>query len=166
MKLDQRVVVASPAEPVWTFLMDVPAMARCVPGVESIVPAGEDTYHGVVKVKVGPIGVRLEGRLTVTARDHDARSASMLIEAADPKVRGAVKGVSTMELRSLGTDATELVIHTDLAILGKLGEFGQPIMRRKADQILAEFGANVAKATQAESTSHEPAGGDGASGSR
>jgi carbon monoxide dehydrogenase subunit G len=166
MKLDQRVVVPRPPEPVWTFMMNVPAMARCVPGVESIAPAGDDRYLGVVRVNIGPVAVRLEGQLTIAARDPDARSASMLIEAADPKVRGAVKGVSTMELRALGSDTTELLIHTDLAILGKLGEFGQPIMRRKADQILAEFGANVEKAIRAGATSDEPVDTDGASRGR
>src|SRR5438067_6021279 len=32
-----------------------------------------------------------------------------------------------------------LPIYTDAAILGKLGEFGQAVMRKKADQIIAEF---------------------------
>ncbi len=34
-------------------------------------------------------------------------------------------------------------IDTDLAVLGKIGEFGQPIIRKKADTLLAEFAQNL-----------------------
>jgi len=44
----------------------------------------------------------------------------------------------------VSAEATELRIHTEASILGKLGEFGQSVMRRKADQIVAEFAKNAA----------------------
>jgi carbon monoxide dehydrogenase subunit G len=37
-------------------------------------------------------------------------------------------------------------IDTDLAVLGKIGEFGQPIIRKKADALLAEFARNLRSA--------------------
>jgi carbon monoxide dehydrogenase subunit G len=40
---------------------------------------------------------------------------------------------------------TEMQIHTESSILGKLGEFGQAVMRKKADQIIAEFARNMAR---------------------
>jgi hypothetical protein len=33
----------------------------------------------------------------------------------------------------------------DVEILGKIGEFGQPIIRKKADAILKEFVQNIRK---------------------
>jgi carbon monoxide dehydrogenase subunit G len=41
--------------------------------------------------------------------------------------------------------STKIVMHTDASVLGKLGEFGQAVMRRKADQILQEFGRNLSR---------------------
>jgi len=32
---------------------------------------------------------------------------------------------------------------TDLAVLGKIGEFGQPIVRKKADTLLEEFARHL-----------------------
>jgi len=58
---------------------------------------------------------------------------------------GAVKGRTTMELKELGPKETELVVETDVNILGKIGEFGQPIIRKKADQMLREFVENIKK---------------------
>jgi hypothetical protein len=37
-----------------------------------------------------------------------------------------------------------MVVHTDAAVLGKLGEFGQAVMRKKADQVMKQFGDNMA----------------------
>jgi len=56
---------------------------------------------------------------------------------------GAVKGKTIMELKELGPKETELVVETDVNILGKIGEFGQPIIRKKADQMLQQFIDNI-----------------------
>ena len=38
---------------------------------------------------------------------------------------------------------TRVQIDTDLAVLGKIGEFGQPVIRKKADTLLDEFARNL-----------------------
>ena len=149
MILDQKVVVPAPVDRVWEFVMDVPAVAGCVPGVESVDKVSEDEYLGALKVRVGPIGVRLEGKVNVVERNAEEHRAQMKVEAADRRIRGAVNAKSTMQLRALDEGSTELSVHTDAAVLGKLGEFGQAIMRRKADQIMKEFAENMSKQIQA-----------------
>lgn len=125
--------------------MDVPAVSRCVPGVESVEEIDPTTYQGALKIKVGPIGIRLEGRITVAEQNKDAWRARMDVQAADKKVNGTVNAKMTMTLTPRADGQTDLDVHTDAAILGKLGEFGQPIMRKKADQIMAEFTRNMAR---------------------
>ena len=49
-----------------------------------------------------------------------------------------------MQLHELGPAETELVVETDARLLGRLGEFGQPLIRKKADAMLADFTRNVA----------------------
>jgi carbon monoxide dehydrogenase subunit G len=149
MILDQKVIVPAPPEKVWDFVMDVPQVAECVPGVESVDQTGDDEYVGALKVRVGPIGVRLEGKVTVVERNAEDRRAQMNVEAVDRRIKGAVNAKSTMQLQPLDDGTTELSVHTDASILGKLGEFGQAIMRRKADQIMKEFAENMSKRIQA-----------------
>jgi len=149
MILDQKVVVPAPVDRVWDFVMDVPAVASCLPGVESMEVVSDDEYIGALKVRVGPIGVRLEGKVTVVERDAEEKRAEMSVEAADRRIRGAVNAKSTMQLTDLQDGTTELAVHTDAAVLGKLGEFGQAIMRRKADQIMKEFANNMSKKIEA-----------------
>lgn len=145
MILDQQAVVPAPLDRVWDFVMDIPAVSRCVPGVEEFEAVDADHYAGTLKVKVGPIGVRLNGRITVVERDRDALRSTLQIQAAERRINSTVSARTTMQLVSRSDTETELRIHTEASILGKLGEFGQAVMRRKADQIVGEFARNVAR---------------------
>ncbi len=144
MIVDQRVTINAPIDRAWDFLMDIPAVSKCVPGVESIEEIDKDNYVGALKVRVGPIGVKLEGRVIVAERDAEQKRAQLNVEAADRRIRGAVNGKTTMHLEQV-ENGTDLVVHTDVSILGKLGEFGQAVMRKKADQIIRQFAQNVSR---------------------
>lgn len=144
MIIDQRTLIQAPIDRVWEFVMDIPAVSRCVPGVEAFVPIDNDTFEGTLKVKVGPVTVRLEGRIVVTERDAERRSSRLEISARERRIASSVTATTTLTLVATAADATEMHVHTDASILGKLGEFGQSIMRRKADQMVADFAANAA----------------------
>lgn len=144
MILDQKVIVRAVPDKVWDFLMDIPAVSDCVPGVESFEQVDADTYLGTLKVKVGPIGVRLSGKVIVVERDRDNFRSRMDVQAAEKRLNSAVSAHATLSLVARSETETEIHIHTESSILGKLGEFGQAVMRRKADQIVAEFATNMA----------------------
>ena len=143
MIVDQQVTIAAPVDRVWEFLMDIPAVSKCVPGVQSFQAIDDDTYEGALKVKVGPIGVTLQGRVTVVERDRENYRSAMKVTAAEKRIASSVNATASMTLVPLGDDQTQLNIHTDASILGKLGEFGQAVMRRKADQVIGEFARNM-----------------------
>lgn len=125
--------------------MDVPKVAKSLPGVQSVTKLDETTYEGTLKVRVGPIGLSLTGKIVLEETDKQNWKAALRTEAADRMAAGAVTGKTTMQLRELGPSETELLIDTDVNILGKIGEFGQPIIRRKADQMLNQFVENIKK---------------------
>jgi carbon monoxide dehydrogenase subunit G len=143
--VDQRVIIAAPVDQAWDFLMDVAAVGRCVPGVESIQQIDEDNYAGTLHVRIGPISLNLEGRLVIAERDPEQRRMQLNVEAADRRIRGAVNARTTIRLEEVSANRTDLVVHTDAAILGKLGEFGQAVMHKKADQIIGQFAQNVSR---------------------
>jgi len=145
VKFNQRVVIPMAREPLWDFLMDVPKVARSLPGVETVSQIDDTTYQGTLKVRVGPISLNLQGKIIMEQRDRGSWRAALRAEASDRMVAGAVKGKTTMELKEIGPKETELLVETDVNILGKIGEFGQPIIRKKADQMLQEFVENIKK---------------------
>ena len=145
MKFSQSAQIPVAREPLWEFLMDVPKVAQSLPGVESVSKIDDTTYEGALKVRVGPIALNLLGKIIVDERDKENWRAALRAEANDRRAAGAVKGKTTMMLKEVDSNQTELVVETDVNILGKIGEFGQPIIRKKADSMLKEFVENIKK---------------------
>lgn len=145
MKFTQSAQIPVAREPLWEFLMDVPKVAQSLPGVESVSKIDDTTYQGMLKVRVGPIALNLAGKIIVEEQDKQNWRASLRAEANDRRAAGAVKGKTNMMLKEVSANETELLVETDVNILGKIGEFGQPIIRKKADSMLKEFVENIKK---------------------
>jgi uncharacterized protein len=145
MKLEYRVTVDAPRAKVWGVLMDLPAAARCVPGTRDIAPAGEGV-SGTLDVRVGPVKLALGGTVTIESRDEAAGTARLRADAEDQRLGGAVRAFVDLAVR--GDAPTELKISSDVAILGRIGELGQPLIARQADKLLAGF-AECLRATVA-----------------
>jgi carbon monoxide dehydrogenase subunit G len=144
MLIEQAVTLPVTVDRAWALLSDIPAVSACVPGVEAFEDAGENAYRGILKLKVGPITLRLQGNVTIVEQDKSNYRSTLQMTAADAKISGSVVARSTMTLLPAGS-VTSLQIRTDATILGKLGDFGQPVIRRKADQIMREFADNVTR---------------------
>ena len=142
MTFTQECVIPVERERLWEFLMDVPKVGRCVPGVETIEALDGNAYRGGLKVHVGPIRLSLEGAITVEEADRTAWRARMRAEANDRRLGGGIRARMSLAL-SPADAGTRVQIDTDLAVLGKIGEFGQPVIRKKADALLEEFVRNV-----------------------
>ena len=145
MKFSQTAQIPVAREPLWNFLMDVPKVAKSLPGVESVSKIDDTTYQGVLTVRVGPIKLNLQGKIILEEQNKEAWRAALRAEAKDRMAAGAVNGKTTMNLKEISANLTELVVDTDVNILGKIGEFGQPIIRKKADSMLKEFVDNIKK---------------------
>ena len=145
MKFQHSAKIAASIEEVWEWLMDVPRVAQCVPGVETVEPIGDDRYRGTIRVSVGPIRLALHGDVWITERDVQGRRAEMRAEAADRQAGGSVKATLTVSLTA-SEGATDMLMETDAQVLGRIGEFGQPVIRKKADQVVTQFAANLQKA--------------------
>ena len=136
MKLEHRVTVDAPRARVWAVLMDLPVAARCVPGTRDIVPEG-DGVRGRLDVRVGPIKMSLEGTVAIESRDEAAGTARLRADAEDRRLGGAVR--TFVDLAVSGDSPTELHLMSDVAILGRIGELGQPLIARQADKVLVGF---------------------------
>lgn len=146
MKLEHRVTVDGPRAAVWAVLMDLPVAAACVPGTRDVVAAG-DGVRGTLDVRVGPVKLALDGTVAVESRDETAGTARLRADAADQRIGGAVRAL--VDLAVTGDAPTELRISSDVAILGRIGELGQPLIARQADKVLAGFADCLRRAVAA-----------------
>ena len=143
MNLSHKITVAAPRAKVWEFLMDIPRVGKCIPGVESVEALGDNKYKGTVKQRVGPISVTLDGVMTIVEADEQAGRAAMTAEGSDKRIGGAVRAKMTMQVRELSPNETELSVDTDANIGGRLGEFGGAVIKKKADQTMEQFAKNI-----------------------
>ncbi len=145
MKLEHRVAIDAPRAKVWAVLMDLPVAARCVPGTREVAPDGEGV-RGTLDVRVGPVKLALGGTVAIESRNEAAGTARLRADAEDRRLGGSVRAL--VDLAVSGDAPTELRITTDVAILGRIGELGQPLIARQADKVLAGF-AECLRATVA-----------------
>ncbi len=145
MKLENRCLVPADFQRTWDLIMDIPRAAACVPGMEEVVQQEDGSYRASMRVKVGPMGLTLAGTLQVLEQDPAKGEARFLIEASDRRVGGAVRADLLIQLRSEEENQTELVLNTDTTFIGRLGELGQPLIRRKANNTMQEFARNLAQ---------------------
>lgn len=138
MRLEHGMRVRASRERAWELLMDVPRVARCIPGSEEVAPAGPDRYRGAVRVSVGPVRLRLQGEITVVERDEAVGRATMRVDAKDPAVGGNVRADLHVEIREQG-DMTDVKLVTEATLAGRIGDLGQPLIRRQADRIVADL---------------------------
>jgi carbon monoxide dehydrogenase subunit G len=144
MKLTHTALVRAPRAKVWRLVTDVPAAARCVPGVAAVTPSGAGKYKGSLLVQLGPVRLVLDGDIALTSTDETAGKASLRADAKDTRLGGTVRATMDLALADKGAD-TELRITSDVQIAGRIGEFGQPVIQRKADQLMTQFAECLAR---------------------
>ena len=139
MHTEHRLVVQTSRQRLWDFLMNVPVLATCIPGIESVEELSANTYKGRFKVSIGPISAKFDGKVDITETDETTYRASLKASGADSRLASQVNAHMTMLLSELSTSSSEICINTDLTVMGKLGEFGQPILVRKSNDLMKEF---------------------------
>lgn len=141
MKVEHRFEVTAPVDHVWPLFLDLPAVAACVPGVSDVEPADGTRYRGRLRVGVGPIRLALEGEVSLEVLDAAAGQARLTGTGSDRRLGGAVKAVVDLSVSPRPGGGTVVVVASDVQVLGRIGELGQPIMRRKADEVMRAFSA-------------------------
>jgi carbon monoxide dehydrogenase subunit G len=145
MNFTNHCLISVPPSTLWEFLTDIPKVATCLPGVEEVDKVDDTHYKGIITQKVGVVKLRLSGKIEIETMDAAARKAVMKVEANDQRISGMIQGKLTMNLEEVSPTETRLIAGSDINLFGKIGEFGQPMIRKKADQMMAEFATNVAQ---------------------
>ena len=151
MKVEIVSVVPAGREAIWALVMDIPKAASCIPGLKDITQDGETSYQATLQARVGPMGMNLSGVITVLSQDAESGEAHFLVEANDRRVGGGVKTNMSMKVTAKSPTETELEIVADTTFMGRLGELGQPLIRRKARNTLEDFSKNLSKLLALES---------------
>lgn len=143
MKLESTFKVPVPVGVAWETLLDYSRVARCMPGATITGVSGDDVL-GQVRVKLGPVSITYQGKVTFTEKDASARR--IVAVAAGREVRGS--GTASAEVTAVMTDAggaTEVSVVTDLNITGKPAQFGRSVVAEVSERLIGQFAENLAR---------------------
>jgi len=142
IELHETFQVAAPTDKVWAFMIDPESVARCLPGASLLEVLDENSYLGSVKVKIGAIIARYQGKLSYTKRDADALRAEMLAEAKE-KGGGTLAATISMALSSLPKGATEVRCEASVDLTGRILQVGGGMIEGVSAEMIKRFVANV-----------------------
>jgi uncharacterized protein len=128
---------AFPAPPpvVWGLLMDVSALASCIPGCEQLEPLGDNRYKAVVNVSLAAISGRFDGTVTLA----DMQSPTSYTLTIDARGRtGFVHGTAAVTLEDVGAQ-TVVAVKADMHVGGPVARVGQRLLGTVSKMMLERF---------------------------
>ena len=143
MDLQNSFVVPADIDTAWQTLLDVEAIAPCMPGA-TLETVDGDTFTGSVKVKLGPVNMTYGGKARFVEKDEATHRA--VIEGTGKETRGSgtASALVTAQLIAESADRTRVEVSTDLTVTGKPAQFGRGVMQDVAGRIIDQFSANLA----------------------
>jgi carbon monoxide dehydrogenase subunit G len=141
MEIADSFRVSTPIADTWKVLLDIEGIAPCLPGAQLQEIEG-DEYRGIVKVKVGPITAQYKGTATLAEVDEPGRR--LVIDAAGRDTRGQGNAKATIVVTMLDdAGGTRVEVATDLAITGKVAQFGRGVLVDVSSKLMRQFVENL-----------------------
>jgi len=142
-RIEERFVVRAPADAVWAYLIDPRRVVRCLPGAELTEVVDERTFHGTVKVKVGPVTVGYQGRVVLVEVDQAARRVRMSGEGRESTGSGSARMSMESRVTAQPGGEAEVVVVAEVDIAGRLVQLGRGMMEQVSQQLFQQFAACV-----------------------
>lgn len=149
MEIDKTLTMPATPERVWALLLDPQAMARCVPGMQSVQIVTPDEYTAEMVTKVSFITARMKLRTRIVERD-EPRFLKAEGTGEDSGVASSMKQTTEMHLEPLPGGQSQLRLIVKVDVVGRLATFGLSALKTKADRLWGEFGQNLVKHLQSE----------------
>ncbi len=142
MKFEQIIEIPKPKIDIDKTLADIPTVALFIPGVEEVRELEDGSFEGELRVKVGPMSILLNGKVDVE-QNEQTDEWMLRAKAQDKRIGGGVSSTIVVKVKQLDSGSTELAIASDVQLIGRLGELGQPLIKRKAAAMINGFAENL-----------------------
>ncbi len=141
MNIQNSYTFDAPPQAVWDLLVDIDAVAACLPGCESMDPIGEDKYRVIMTMGIATITGRYEG--TVEMTDLKPPSAYRLVVEGRGKP-GFVTGGGAISLTE-SDSGTRITVDGTVQVGGTIARVGQRLIGSVAKMMMDRFFACLQK---------------------
>jgi hypothetical protein len=128
--------IAASRQRVWEALNDPDILKLCIPGCKSLEREADDRLAAVAEVKIGPIGARFKGLVTLS--DLDPPNGYTITGQGNGGVAGSAKGGAKVRLSDDG-EGTLVSYDVDAEVGGRMAQLGGPIIDATAKQLAGKF---------------------------
>lgn len=142
MDLNHTFTVNQPVAETWVVLTDLERIAPCLAGAELHEVHG-DVFKGGVKIKVGPIVAQFKGEAQFVELDTVNFRAHLKASGRDIGGKGNASATITAQLTAITPTSTSVNVVTDLAITGKVAQFGRGALADISEKLIAQFADNL-----------------------
>ena len=142
MDLNHTFIVNQPIAETWVVLTDLERIAPCLAGAELHEVHG-DVFKGGVKIKVGPIVAQFKGEAQFVELDAVNFRAHLKASGRDIGGKGNASATITAQLTAITPTSTSVNVVTDLAITGKVAQFGRGALADISEKLIAQFADNL-----------------------
>lgn len=145
MELKHDFEVPTGLDEAWTFLLDIPRVASCLPGAELTEAIDDRNFKGSARVKVGPVALTFAGTAEIIEIDQANRNATVRAKGSDRKGRGNADATVHFALTPAGTNSTAVDVSTNLSLSGSVAQYGRAsgLIDAVAKEIIANFVTNL-----------------------
>ena len=139
LEIAKTFVVNAAPEAVWSFLTDLPRVARCLPGAAIGEKVDDKTSTGTMTIKVGPVSSTYKGKVVFERLDPGARTAEILASGQDVRGKGGADLRLTSSLKPLPGGQTEVTAISLVNVTGILAQMGRGMIQDVSDEMFQIF---------------------------
>jgi uncharacterized protein len=138
MRIASQFSVPAGRNTVWEALLDPSVLLQSIPGCEDLQPLDENHFRARLVTSVAHIEFAAGIEATITERVAP-ELLTALIEGEDTRLASALRVDAALVLAEDQAFNTTVSYTLDIALRGRLGRLGEPIIRRKSRDMEAEF---------------------------
>lgn len=139
MEVHSEFVADAAPDEVWDLLLDVERVAPCMPGAELTETIDDRNWKGRVRVRIGPVLMKFNGRVEMIERDDAEHRVRMRGEGAEESGKGNAKALITSQVVPADGGGSRVTITQDIEMSGKVAQFGARMIQDVATLLTKQF---------------------------
>jgi carbon monoxide dehydrogenase subunit G len=142
LKIRGSYTLVVPRERAYALLQNPDILARSIPGCESIVPIGENTYQMKMKLSIASLAGLFDGKVRIA--DQNPPESFRLIVEGNGKI-GFMKGEGLLRFAPNG-ESTAIAYEGDVQVGGTIASVGQRLVDTTSRMLIKRFFEKLSEA--------------------
>jgi carbon monoxide dehydrogenase subunit G len=130
--------IPAPPHEVFDRFLDQETMKSCIPGCHELERLDESHYRGQLVNEVAHVRFNANFGVEITEMERP-RSVRAVLTGEDRRLGSSLKLTANLGVEPAGDTESAVSYEMDLALWGKLGRLGEPIIRRRSAEVERDF---------------------------